>query len=199
MRGAEASAGAISLSSGSSASGTARQRPTEANLPARSVGFDTGAAAIPEQPAPAGPLADITYDPAKNTIRVAGPGSTVTLTEIHDALSHDQMLERLGTSEWYLKADLLISREVKFLLHDQEAGGDVDWLMLKSDSSSFVWLKTWDGQISMDATKVTSWDKQDRTFDDGWGCWRGRDGLQQPVNLAAVLRGWRAIPARCLP
>ena len=116
--------------------------------------------------APAGPAATITFDQLANIIQVEGPSAVVTLTDIHDALGKDnQALERLTPHEWYLKANLLIGREVKLLLHGQKAGGDVDWLKLKSDSSGFVWVKTWDGQISINATRVTSWDLEQETFD----------------------------------
>ncbi len=126
---------------------------------------------MPNESPQARPGADVTYDRAANTIQFNGPGSIVTLTDIHFALGNDDLLERTSTSEWYLKANLLIDREVRFLLHGGEVGGDVDWLKLKSDPSGFVWVKTFAGQISMNATRVSSWDKQAGTFDTVFSDW----------------------------
>lgn len=114
----------------------------------------------------AAPAATITIDQATNIIHVEGPGSVVTPTDIYNALGKDNWaLTQLSSNQWYLSANLLIGQDVELLLQGQKAGGDVDWLMLKSDPSGFVWVQTWNGQISMNATKITSWDLEQETFD----------------------------------
>lgn len=120
---------------------------------------------------------DITYSPTTNTVTVEGPGSIVTLTSIQDAIRNERVLRPLGDGEWYLEANLFIDIGVQLHLYGHDFGGDVEWLKLRSDPAGFIWLKTFDGEISMKGTKVTSWDEGSGTFDTAFDDGSGRSFL----------------------
>lgn len=107
----------------------------------------------------------ITYVAANNTIEVRGKGALVRLNDIDDTLHNSTLLERVGDFEWELKANLKTFDQVRLELHGQAAGGDVNWLKLKSDRAGFVAVESSNGQISLRNTKITSWDPGAGTFD----------------------------------
>ncbi len=115
----------------------------------------------------------ITYDPATNTIAVRRQGAVVTLSDIYNAVRDESLLERLGPSEWFLKANLKIFELVTLELHGEAAGGDVNWLKLRSEPSGYATIESSNGQISIRNTRITSWDPgagaTDTEFLDGSG------------------------------
>lgn len=111
------------------------------------------------------PEPKINYDKKTNTIKVTGPGATVDLTAINNVLLEPKVLEKVGPSEWLLKANLSIDEGVSLNLHGQAAGGDVDWLKLRSEPNDYVSLEAFNGNISIKNTKITSWDAQKKSFD----------------------------------
>ena len=115
----------------------------------------------------------ISYDPAANTIVVKNPGASVTLTDIHDALPEYSVLDPLENGGWHLKANLRIGEGVTLLLHGRKVEGDVDWLKLQSGPDGFVYIRSVDGIISLNATRVTSWyaavGSYDMAYEDGSG------------------------------
>lgn len=108
---------------------------------------------------------DITYDSQTKTIEVRKPGSVVRLTDVDNALKNTSLLERLAPGEWLLKANLKIYEQVRLELHGQQAGGDVNWLKLRSEPSGYVFVESSNGQISIKDTRITSWDTRNQTFD----------------------------------
>ncbi|MBI4330657.1 MAG: right-handed parallel beta-helix repeat-containing protein [Chloroflexi bacterium] len=115
------------------------------------------------RPGPAQPR--IVYDPSTNTIEVKGPGAVVNLTAISDALKGKNLLERLGPFEWLLKANLKTFELVRLELHGETAGGDVNWLKLRSEPSGYATIESSNGQISIRNTRITSWDQRVGSFD----------------------------------
>lgn len=115
--------------------------------------------------APAQVEPSIIYNPQTSTIEVKRPGAVVTLTDIYRALRDDRLLERTAPFEWELKVNLRIFEAVRLELQGEKAGGDVDWLKMKSDTSGFVSLESSNGQIIIRATRITSWDRRRGTFD----------------------------------
>ena len=107
-----------------------------------------------------------TYNPKTNTIEVNGRGKIVTLSDIR-ALLGNEYIKEVSTKEWYLSANLHIGTGVSLKLNKNE----VEWLKLESNKDGFVWLRTFDGRISIDGVKVTSWDKYlksvDKKYTDG--------------------------------
>ncbi len=97
----------------------------------------------------------IIFDEASNTINVKGEGSVVNLPKIYEALKNENILEKLDNNEWILRANLFIGDGVILVLDDES----VSWLKLKSDTNWFVWLKSRNGNILVQNTKVTSWDE----------------------------------------
>lgn len=109
--------------------------------------------------------ATIAFNPAQDRIEVRGAGATVTLSNISAALADSALLERLGPREWLLKADLFLFEQVRLELHGAAAGGDVDWLKLRSDPTGFASIESSNGQISIRGTRITSWNAAAQGFD----------------------------------
>lgn len=109
--------------------------------------------------------ASISFDRATNTIEVKGPGATVDLTAIADALRNDSLLARTGPGQWELRVNLRLYELVTLRLHGLAAGGDVDWLKLRSGPGGYVSVESSNGQISIRNTRITSWDAPADTFD----------------------------------
>lgn len=107
----------------------------------------------------------IIYVAASNTIEVKRPGAVVSLADIYEALDDDNLLEQVEQYEWVLKVNLKTFELVRLELHGEAAGGDVNWLKLRSESSSFVTIESSNGQISIRNTRITSWDRAAGTFD----------------------------------
>lgn len=107
----------------------------------------------------------IIYDVASDTIEVKRPGAIVSLADIDEALDDDNLLEQVDQFEWVLRVNLKIYDLVRLELHGETAGGDVNWLKLKSDPSGFVSVESTNGQISIRNTRITSWDEAADTYD----------------------------------
>lgn len=116
----------------------------------------------------------ITYNPQTNTIEVRKPGSVVRLTDINNALRNNALLESLSPGEWLLKVRLTTYEQVRLELHGRSAGGDVDWLKLRSEPSGYALVESSNGQISIRDTRITSWDTRNRTFDTAFEDGSGR-------------------------
>ncbi|MBI2832139.1 MAG: right-handed parallel beta-helix repeat-containing protein [Chloroflexi bacterium] len=108
----------------------------------------------------------ITYKPESNTIEVRNPGAVVTLTDIAGALRDNRLLERAAPFEWQLKVHLRTFEQVRLELHGQTAGGDVNWLKLRSEPSTFATIESSNGQISIRNTRITSWNPGTNSFDN---------------------------------
>lgn len=103
----------------------------------------------------------VTYDPASNTLRVQGDGSVVTIPSLAQSLQGRNFIENKGGGEWFLKANLLIDNHVTLVID----GSEVSWLKMKSDPSGFTWIKSEDGSIYINSTKITSWNESESDFD----------------------------------
>lgn len=122
----------------------------------------------------AGPVYTVSTDAhGQTTIVVTGAGSEVTLASIQGGLgAQADLLEDQGNGIWLLKANLLISRDVRLTVSSADG---VQELRLRSqagtaapnqyDYASFVYLRTNDGTIALNGVKVYSWDPQAGTFD----------------------------------
>lgn len=119
-------------------------------------------------------LPSVVYDPVTDTIEVKRPGAVVTLTDIYNALRDDSLLQKQGQAEWLLKVNLKVFEQVRLELHGRSAGGDVDWLKLKSEPSGYISVLGSNGQISIRNTKITSWDTHTGTFDTAFTDGSGR-------------------------
>ena len=54
--------------------------------------------------------------------------------------------------------------------------------------------------VAAEGSAVMLLSEDDTDRQQVWSWWRrGRDELYLPVHLEAALRGWNAIPVRCLP
>ena len=98
---------------------------------------------------------EVIFDETGNTINVKGEGSIINLSKIYEALNNENILQKLDNKEWVLRANLFIRDGVTLIIDDES----VSWLKLKSGKSGFVWLKSRNGNILIQNTKVTSWDE----------------------------------------
>lgn len=111
----------------------------------------------PVHPPVRGPAASIQYEATQGAIVVSGSGAVATLSDIATKVPAG-LLSQVGPGQWYLTASILVSHGASLSLIGKTAGGDVDWLKLKSDATGAVSLKAVDASIYMEHTRVTSWD-----------------------------------------
>ena len=118
-------------------------------------------------PAPATKVlpAFVQYVPQLNMILVTGRETAITLSEIAPRVPAG-LLKETAPGEWVLTAHLEIADTVTLHMRGRERGGDVDWLKLRSDSGGFISLRTIDGRIVMERTRVTSWDANAGAVDE---------------------------------
>ena len=100
-------------------------------------------------------------------------GGCMTLRGIYDRLSPEKSpVYPLDTpGEWYLESELFSLDGITLQIFGSEAGGDVDWLKVKSGSNGFVYIRGHGGSLDILSTKITSWDVSkndvDRNLEDG--------------------------------
>ncbi|MBD3238259.1 MAG: glycosyltransferase [Candidatus Moranbacteria bacterium] len=102
-----------------------------------------------------------TYNQANNTISIKGRGGWVTIGDIAQRFSQENLIENLGQGQWLLKANLDLEDDVILVIDGEE----VNWLKMQSNQEKFVWIKSDRGSILIKATKITSWDDQNNDFD----------------------------------
>lgn len=102
----------------------------------------------------------ITYNENNNTITVQGKGSFVTFPKIYEALKEKNVLVKNG-KEWLLKANLFTGRDVTLIID----GSDVSWLKLLSEENAFMIIRSYNGNILIKDTKITSWDENKNNVD----------------------------------
>jgi parallel beta-helix repeat protein len=114
------------------------------------------------------------------TIFVSGPGATVTLANIQQAvqkISPKPLLVNQGNGVWQANASLFLNRGVTLTM----SAPQVTWLKLRSQPAdivlanagpgqeynyrSFVTLRTYGGAIVINGVKVTSWNPAANTYD----------------------------------
>ncbi|MCA9308399.1 glycosyltransferase, partial [candidate division WWE3 bacterium] len=106
----------------------------------------------------------ITYSKSDDVIHVKGKGQVTNLTRIKKVLDDNglnNLLEKKG-KEWTLNKSMSVDRGVTLIL----SGDEISWLKLKSQEDSFVWLRTFNGRILIQNTKITSWDTNKQAFDE---------------------------------
>ncbi len=102
--------------------------------------------------------------PEQNAIRVYGKGAFVTIAELARAINNKNVLENIEGKNWILRKNIFIDNGVTLIID----GAEVDWLKLKSDRQGFVWIKSENGNIIIDKTKITSWDEEKSDYDFDW-------------------------------
>src|SRR3989344_23134 len=107
------------------------------------------------------PPLGLRYEKKDNTIHIFGRGNVVTLKDIQKKLTEEKLVEEIKPKEWLLKANLSIEKGVALHLDKDE----VEWLKLKSDSNSFVYIRTWGGNININGVKISSWDTTKNNYD----------------------------------
>jgi parallel beta-helix repeat protein len=120
---------------------------------------------VPGVPSPVRPW--VFFDAPSGTVRIEGSGSRVTLAEVGRTLRDTNLLEDQGGGAWYLKADLYVSEGVTLTID----GNEVSWLKLRSDPGGFVSLSSYNGNMLIRNTRITSWDEAadgpDLDYSDG--------------------------------
>lgn len=104
----------------------------------------------------------IYYEASEDTIFVeqndSDIGGTVTFTEVAQALDRDDLLERTGSNQWMLRANLMVNgiEDAPGRLRFEIIGETV---RLKSDSSGFVYMKFFNSDALIEDAAITSWDE----------------------------------------
>ena len=97
-------------------------------------------------------------------------GGCANLTAIHQALGDSSPLYPLEThGEWMLDESLYILDGITLNIYGTAAGGDCDYLKLRSDSEMIVNVRAHGGSLDFLDTKVTSWDSSKNDVDTDWG------------------------------
>ncbi len=99
--------------------------------------------------------------PKEGAIRIFGKGSFVTIPKLARAINNRNVLEKIGEKEWILRKNIFIDSGVTLIID----GEDVSWLKLKSDQQGFAWIKSENGNIIINNTKITSWDEKASNYD----------------------------------
>lgn len=93
-------------------------------------------------------------------IYVTGPGS-ITLSGIKAGMPNAK-LTQVTPGVWHLRANLVMEKGARLVLHGTKIGGDVNELRLQSNNdgepNSFVSITADYGTIDIRSTKITSWD-----------------------------------------
>ena len=94
-------------------------------------------------------------------------GGCTSLTHIYETLGADKSpLFPLDTpGEWYLGNELYVLDGITLEVHGTASGGDCDFLKMKSDSESFVYIRGHGASLDFVNTHVSSWDMTSGTVD----------------------------------
>lgn len=102
--------------------------------------------------------------PKQNAIKIVGRGSFVTMGDLAKRVNNKSIIEDLGNKEFIIRRNIFVEDGVTLIID----GSDVTWLKLKSEPSRFVWLKSENGNIVINGTKITSWDETKQAYDTDW-------------------------------
>ena len=106
------------------------------------------------------PGATFRWSESSYRIYVTGPGSA-TLSDIKAGMPNAK-LTQVTPGVWHLRANLVMEKGARLVLHGTKIGGDVNELRLQSNndgsSNAFVYLSADWGSIDIRSTSITSWD-----------------------------------------
>lgn len=106
---------------------------------------------------------------------------------IYEALGPTSPLYPLETpGEWMLAESLYVSDGIVFKVYGTGAGGECDYLKLRSDADTVVNLRAHGGSLDFMNTKVTSWDPSKASVDEDWGDGRSYISAISEVVLDAA-------------
>ena len=111
-------------------------------------------------------IRQITYT-SDGVIHLKGCDQVFTLTDVASAsVVGPGKLELVDPINkiWYLKVNLLVEEGATLRIVGGPSG-DANWLRLRSDSTGHVWLRTANGNLLLQDTKVTSWNASTNTYD----------------------------------
>ena len=100
-------------------------------------------------------------------------GGCSSLTHIYETLGADKspVYPLDASGEWYLGSELYVLDGITLEIHGTSAGGDCDYLKMKSDSTGHVYVRAHGGSLDILSTEVSSWDAPnvsvDTNYDDG--------------------------------
>jgi parallel beta-helix repeat protein len=134
-------------------------------------------------------------------IHLEGCGQTFTLSQV--AADGDAGPDRLQLVDsankiWLLKVKLKVE-EGATLKVVGGTNGDANWLRLRSDASSAVWLRAENGNLLFQNTKVTSWDTAKNAVDTDTSVAADGSGGRAYIATRSVLTKGRptAAPTAC--
>lgn len=134
-------------------------------------------------------------------IHVAGCGQTFTLSDVDAApVVDDSKLHLIDAANkiWLLKVKLKVEEGATLKIIGG-AAGDANWLRLRSDASSGIWLKTENGTLLFQNTKVTSWDTNKNAVDSDYSVAADGSGGRSYIAARSIWTEGRptAAPTPC--
>lgn len=134
-------------------------------------------------------------------IHLEGCGQTFTLTEVAASSAVGPMrLELVDPANkiWFLKVKLKVEEGATLRVIGGVAG-DANWLRLRSDDSSGIWLRAEKGNLLFKDTRVTSWDATRNAVDTTYAVGADGSGGRSYVAARSLLTKGRqtAPPTAC--
>jgi parallel beta-helix repeat protein len=146
------------------------------------------------------PARQIRYT-SDGVIHLEGCGQTFTLSQVAAAPAvGPTRLELVDPANkiWLLKVKLKVEEGATLRLIGG-AGGDTNWLRLRSDAAGGIWLRAENGNLILRNTKVTSWDTARNTYDTDVSVASNGTGGRSYIAARSVLKKGRptALPTAC--
>jgi parallel beta-helix repeat protein len=112
----------------------------------------------------------VSYSATSNIVYLRGCGQSFTLSQVAQSVGPAQLeLVDAANRIWHLKANLRVEEGATLVVAGAAAGGDANWLRMRSDGAGFVYLRSENGTLRFQNTKVTSWDATTGAVDTAYG------------------------------
>jgi mannuronan 5-epimerase len=100
----------------------------------------------------------VSYDPPNRTITIRC--KSASLTDIHNQLNDDSVLDKQADGVWLLNAGIIIDKGAVLNIDSKD---DVTWLKIIADGRTAYPIDV-SGSLKIDSVKVTSWDPQTNDY-----------------------------------
>jgi mannuronan 5-epimerase len=109
-------------------------------------------------PSPSPSESCVSYDPPNRTITIKC--QSASLTDIHNQLNDDNVLNKQADGVWLLNAGIMIDKGAVLNIDSKD---DVKWLKIIADGRTAYPIDV-SGSLKIDSVKVTSWDPQTNDY-----------------------------------
>lgn len=131
------------------------------------------------------PAAVITSEDQNLNALVIDHGNT-SLSSLQAILEQANALSILPDGSWLLRRNLIINKDAQLTIDGQA----FPRLLLKSDSSGFIWIKALGGRLMIEDACISSWDAGlqavDHNYEDGRSFILARDGARMDIHSSDI-------------